>query len=242
MKALLPLFDRKYPMVDQGVVVGHAPVLTIAVDTGGSDRAGDQATEGAKYFYQAAQALGVHPSRVTLLKGGSNIKAQLMPAAQFADKKLKGGVRKNSVRLWMPNVHKIKNMIDARLRRAQPGPGYIHLPEDLSEDHIDEIVAEELVKGHWSKRRVRNETWDHLVYGEAAILKPPFAQSRSDMRWIPRGFAILWPNKSDYSDRLPIQVEVEPENDTPETPIQGPKRRLNKLTGRTRGSFLARKR
>lgn len=209
-KVLLPLFDRKFPMVDAGVVVGHAPVLSIAVDTGGSDKSGDQATEGAKYFFQAAKALGVHPNRITLLKGGSNIHArELMPPAQFADKKLKGGARRTSARLWLPNVHKIKNMIDARLRRETAGPGYIHLPENLSEEHVAEITAEELVDGKWVKRRARNETWDHLVYGEAAVLKPPFAQSRSDMRWIPKGFGIIWPNRSDYADQIPAEaVEI----------------------------------
>jgi phage terminase large subunit GpA-like protein len=192
-KVLLGLFDRKYPMVEHGQTVGHAPVLSVTVDTGGSDRKGDQAAEGAKYFWNAAAALGVHPNRVTLVKGASRATGKLMPPAEFADQKVKGGKRRNSARLWLPNVHKIKNMIDARLRREVPGPGYIHLPEDISEEHVAEITAEELVDGKWKAIRARNETWDHLVYNEAALLKPPFAQSRTDMRWIPRGYSIIWP-------------------------------------------------
>ncbi|MEA3390034.1 MAG: terminase gpA endonuclease subunit [Pseudomonadota bacterium] len=194
-KVLLPLFDRKYPMVDGGGgTVGHAPILSLTVDTGGSDRKGDQATAGARWFWNAARALGVHPSRITLVKGGSNRDGRkLMPPGEFADQKIKGGAKRNSARLWLPNVHKIKNIIDARLRRKSPGPGYIHLPEDLSEEHLDEITAEELKKGKWEKLRARNETLDILVYGEAAILKPPFAQSRSDMRWVPKDFRIIWP-------------------------------------------------
>lgn len=193
-KVLLPLFDRKYPMVDGGgQVLGHAPVLSVTVDTGGSDKEGDQATEGAKYFFAAARALGVQSNRITLVKGGSNPNGKLMPPGQFADQKVKGGAKRSSARLWIPNVHKIKNAIDARLRRTVPGPGYVHLPEDLDEEHLAELTAEELVKGKWTKRRRRNETWDHLVYAEAAILKPPFAQSQTHMRWIPRGFGIVWP-------------------------------------------------
>lgn len=220
-KVLLGLFDRKVPMVDMGVTVGHAPILSVAVDTGGSDRAGDQATEGAKFFWNAARALGVHPNRITLLKGGSNPKAtDLMPPAQFADQKLRGGRRRTSARLWRPNVHKLKNMIDARLRRETPGPGYIHLPGDLAEEHVEEITAEELVDGKWTKRRARNETWDHLVYAEASILKPPFAQSRTDMRWIPRGFAIHWPNKSDYAGQaMTVAEAITPPAPAPETPV-----------------------
>jgi len=241
-RVLLPLFDRKYPMVDAGVTVGHAPILSVAVDTGGSDRSGDQATEGAKYFFQAAKALGVKPQRVTLLKGGSKVNAALMPPAKFADQKLKGGPRRLSARLWLPNVHKIKNMIDARLRRDEPGPGYIHLPEDLAEEYVDEITAEEMVKGKWTKRRARNETLDHLVYAEAAILKPGFAQSASHMRWIPAGFGIIWPNKSEYADRIvepatPVAVVSKPapsSNVSDRTKPSGAKVRRNPFTSRRR--------
>lgn len=252
-KVLLGLFDRRWPMVEaDGTVVGHAPVLSVSVDTGGSDKSGDQATEGAKYFWQAARALGVKPNRITLLKGGSKPTAALMPVGQFADRKTKGSVKKTSARLWLPNVHKIKNMIDARLRRDRPGPGFIHLPGDLgSEAHrqyLDELTAEELVDGKWQKRRARNETWDLLVYGEAAILKPPFAQSRSDMRWVPNGFGIVWPAKPQHSASPPdaaplfdapptIQVAVKPSQPKPAAKPQ-----RSSLTGRRRGDWLRNRR
>ena len=244
-RVLLSLFDRKYPMVDDGVICGHAPVLSVTVDTGGSDKKGDQATEGAKYFWQAARALGIHPNRITLVKGASTTTSPLMPQAQFADQKVKGGARKSSARLWRPNVHKIKNMIDARLRREKPGPGYIHMPVCLADDDkkhwLDELTAEELTDGKWKARRARNETWDLLVYGEAGILKPPFAQSRSDMRWIPRGYAIIWPNKSDYADKLPPEqghesvFEQPVQSDAPAQPKQQarkPRRRTTRRDGK----------
>lgn len=226
-KALLPLFDRKYPLVegvvvdergeviDSGTVVGHAPVMGLAVDTGGSDKEGDQATEGAKFLFEAALALGVHERRITLLKGGSKHTAPLMPPGQFADQKIKGGARRRSARLWVPNVHKIKNMIDARLRREVPGPGFIHLPGDLSDAIIDEILAEEMVDGKWKKRRTRNETWDLLVYGEATMLRPGYAQSRSDMRWVWKGFGAQWPKAGAV---VPAAAPAEPETGLAERP------------------------
>lgn len=198
-KVLLPLFDRKFPLAATGAdgkPIGFAPVLSVTIDTGGSGRKGDQATEGAKYFYQAAVALGIHPSRITLVKGGSSITAKVMPAGQFADQRTRGGAKRRSARLWIPNVHKIKNIIDARLRRAKPGPGYVHFPEDFSDEHFDELTSEEMVDGKWKQIRARNETLDLLVYGEAALLKPPFAQSQNHMRWIPRGYSITWPKLS----------------------------------------------
>ncbi len=246
-RVLLPLFDRKYPLAetdDKGRPVGHAPVLSVTVDTGGSDKKGDQATAGAKWFWNAARAVGVHPSRITLVKGGSNPKGKLMPPGQFADQKVKGGAKRNSARLWLPNVHAIKNVIDARLRRTSPGPGYIHLPEDMSDEHIEELTAEELRKGKWEKLRPRNESWDHLVYGEAAILKPPFAQSRSDMRWVPKDFRIRWPERvrvpSAAKDIEQPPVPVVAEASTVSKPVPsrlngaGQRRRANPFTSRRR--------
>jgi phage terminase large subunit GpA-like protein len=209
---LLGLFDRLYPLAElgeDGKPIGHAPVLSLVVDTGGSDRKGDQATAGAKWFWNAARALGVHPTRITLVKGGSKPTGKLMPPGQFADQKAKGTAKRSSAKLWIPNVHVVKNMIDARLRRSAPGPGYIHLPEDLSDEHVEEITAEELKDGKWEKRRARNETWDILVYGEVALLRPPFAQSRTDMLWVPKGFRIIWPKQGVVV--LPRQAANDPD-------------------------------
>lgn len=252
-RVLLSLFDRRYPMMEGGRKIGEAPILSVTIDTGGSDKAGDQATEGAKFFWQEARAAGIKPNRITLVKGGSNINGQLMPTGQFADKKARGGARKSSARLWIPNVHKIKNMIDARLRRTVPGPGYIHLPEDLSEEHLDELTAEEMVKGKWAKRRTRNETWDLLVYAEAAILRPPFAQSRPHMRWVPRGFRIEWPAVAVATEEPDGEEQADQSAPpAPQTPAPVPralpapakparKRTRNTLTGQRRGDWLKRR-
>jgi phage terminase large subunit GpA-like protein len=230
-KALLPLFDRKYPFAEldeRGKPIGHAPVLSLVIDTGGSDRKGDQATAGAKWFWNAAVALGVHPSRITLVKGGSNPKGKLMPPGQFADQKVRGGAKRNSAKLWIPNVHAVKNMIDARLRRPAPGPGYIHLPGDLSDAHVEEIAAEELRDGKWVKIRARNETLDILVYGEVALLRPPFAQSRPDMAWVPKDFRVRWPKSERVAqtDRPDMQTEAaDVETAAVETTIEPEQRR-----------------
>ncbi|MFN3591593.1 MAG: terminase gpA endonuclease subunit [Thermaurantiacus sp.] len=252
-KALLPLFDRQIPLVegakvnvergeviDPGRIVGHAPVLGVAVDTGGSDKAGDQATEGAKFFFAAALALGVHERRITLLKGGSKATAPLMPPGQFADQKIKGGGRRRSARLWIPNVHKIKNIIDARLRRTQPGPGYIHLPGDLDLEYVEEIASEELVEGKWKKRRARNETWDHLVYGEAVMLRPGYAQSRVDMRWVWRGFAVSWPRQAASDEPATPTVETEKTKASPSVPKVAPQARRRKAPARRSRGWMGR--
>lgn len=238
-KVLLGLFDRLLPLAEtdsDGKPVGYARILSVVVDTGGSDRAGDQATEGAKWFWNAARALGVHPSRITLMKGGSNPNGALMPPGKFADQKLRAGAKRSSARLWIPNVNAIKNMIDARLRRTVPGPGYIHFPGDLPADatidgvdYFEEITSEELVKGRWKSIRRRNETWDNLVQGEVALLKPPFAQSRTDMRWVPKDYRVVWPKLS-TSAALPTEKAEKPKAHDPAPPKPEP---TTKRTGRT---------
>jgi phage terminase large subunit GpA-like protein len=165
-----------------------------------------------------ARAMGVHPSRITLIKGGNNPNGKLMPPAQFADQKLKGGPKRNSARLWMPNVHALKNILDARLRREKPGPGYVHLPGELELEHVEEITAEQLEKGKWKKIRARNETLDILIYAIASLLRPPFAGSRSDMKWVPKDFRVPDQAQSelpveDAKPRLKRKAEPKPSAD-----------------------------
>jgi phage terminase large subunit GpA-like protein len=224
-EALLPLWRKTWPMADGS---GESPPpLSVAIDTGGGGSKEDSWTNSVKSLWHKATGptsrggWGIERKRVTLIKGGNNPRLpQLMPMAKFADKKISGGAKRNSPDLWMPNVHRIKNIIDARLRKSKPGPGYIHLPgadrpgsrarhvsegePGIGEEYLDEITAEELKDGKWIKLRPRNETWDHLVYAYASILKPPFAQSRDHMRWVPAAY------------RVPDQrLALSPANDAP---------------------------
>lgn len=205
-RVLLSLFERRYPLADGS---GNSPPpLTVQLDVGGGGAKGEGATEFAKTFWELARTAGVHRSRITLTKGGNSVTADLMPRAKFAEQKRRGGAKRSSAELWMPNVHRIKGVIDARLRRTDPGPGFIHLPGGktggdelkpsqvegstgrLLDHHVDEITAEEVKKGRWEKVRPRNETWDLLVAAYASLLRPPFAQSRTHMRWVPAAYRV----------------------------------------------------
>jgi phage terminase large subunit GpA-like protein len=180
--ALLPLFSRDWPLADGSGRTVKA--LTVAIDARGGE------ADLVHGFWHMCQAAGIHPGRVTLLQGGNNPNADLISRARRADQKTRGGAKRNSPTKWTVNVHALKNILDARLRREKPGPGYIHFPEQLSEQHLDEITAEEKQKGKWVKIRPRNETLDLLVMSYAAILRPGFAQSRTNMRWVPPAFRV----------------------------------------------------
>jgi len=237
-RVLLPLFERRYPLADGSGM--SPPPLTVQLDVGGGGAKGEGATEFAKAFWEAARAIGVHKSRITLTKGSSRPTGEVMPRAKFAEQKRRGGAKRSSAELWLPNVHRIKGVIDARLRRTDPGPGYIHLPggktgggqlkpgQDegatgrLLDQHVDEITAEELKKGKWEKVRPRNETWDLLVAAYASILRPPFAQSRTHMRWVPPAYRVPDQAKpKPPTNGETINAAASPAAATSRTPVQG---------------------
>jgi len=71
-----------------------------------------------------------------------------------------------------------KAILYANLKKLQPGPGYLHFPNEpaFDEEYFAQLAAERLVtkvKGHrpfqeWVKTRPRNEALDCLVYAMAA--------------------------------------------------------------------------
>lgn len=93
-----------------------------------------------------------------------------------------------NARLYTLCVNTGKDTVASRLRRTSPGPGYIHLPETVDKEYVDQLTAErcfpKFVKGKgyrrvWSKIRDRNEAWDLEVYCLAAlkILGEPFIRT-----------------------------------------------------------------
>lgn len=156
------------------------PILSTAIDTGGEDGV----TENAYgFWHQVKKLVSHHRQRLTLIKGqprGELLRQNLIERTPRGAK-LKGGVD-----LFEPNVNRFKSILDHRLRREDPGPAAIHLPDDFSAEHRDEIVAEEKDgKGNWGKRqgKTRNETLDLLVYVQAALSR--FAQKKTDLSWLP---------------------------------------------------------
>jgi phage terminase large subunit GpA-like protein len=175
--------QRRYPMAQDPTIL--VPILTVAVDTGGE--AG--VSQNAANWYRACIRMGISRDRITLVKGSSKIQARPVMAA-WLDQKKKGGPEKRGVRLWTVDTHALKNVIDVRLRRTDPGPGAIHFPAGFEMIWLDELTAEQKIKGRWVKMRPRNETLDLMVYTDAALQRPPFAQTRADMGWVPADFRV----------------------------------------------------
>lgn len=81
-------------------------------------------------------------------------------------------------KLWPLGVDTIKDTIFARLHIADRGPGYIHLPNWVDDEYLEQLTAEKAVKRYkkgagtvreYIKIRERNEALDLEVYALAAL-------------------------------------------------------------------------
>ena len=166
---------RRYPLQrDPSLLM---KILCTGVDTGGSDDATDNA-----YAWWHDMVTGSRKERrspvpataIMLLKGGNKPNDRLLkPPTVDAKRQVKGAPE---CELWIPNVNRLKDMADYRLRRPSAGPAFIALPLEFGEPaharHVAELRAEEKVEGRWEKPEgVRNESWDLFVYSLAVMLR-----------------------------------------------------------------------
>lgn len=171
------VFWKRYRAAN-GVLV---PILTTAIDTGGVAGVSDNATK----FWYAARRAGVPDTAITLVKGSGNLNAKLL-SKTYLEQNRRGQPLKGGASLRVLNTNAWKDIIDARLRRETPGPGYMHLPADLPDDYLEELTSEEKQGRYWVKVRARNETFDLVYYAAAALAR--HAGERSDMRWVPQAY------------------------------------------------------
>jgi phage terminase large subunit GpA-like protein len=77
--------------------------------------------------------------------------------------------------LWVDSG---KESVYSRLRIGTPGPGYMHLPEWVDQEYVDQLTAEKAIRKYvkgrgavkeWIKLRERNEALDLEVYCLAAL-------------------------------------------------------------------------
>jgi phage terminase large subunit GpA-like protein len=108
--------------------------------------------------------------RVYAMKGSSTTGRPILPRRPSVN-------NRGRVRLFEIGTEAAKDVIYARLRMTVPGPQYMHLPEWVSEDYLEQVTAEKVVRhnvaGRWSRRYElargkRNEALDLEVLALAA--------------------------------------------------------------------------
>mgnify|MGYP003134719483 CR=1 FL=1 len=81
------------------------------------------------------------------------------------------------IRLFPIGVDTAKELVYSRLKIVDPGPGYMHFPEDRDDEYFRQLTAEKIVtkyqqgraKRAWIKTRQRNEALDVRVYSVGAF-------------------------------------------------------------------------
>lgn len=138
-------------------------------------------------------------------------------------KALVGKPSKNNIGkclLFPVGVDTAKDLLFARLKNPNPGPGYVHFHHDLDDEYFKQLTAEKVVtkyhkgfkKRVYIKTRPRNEALDCFVYAMAA-------------------FAILNVDINTLADRLDRQIQAEPEVEEK----QAPRRRQSFVPPPSRG-------
>jgi phage terminase large subunit GpA-like protein len=177
------VLSRSYPMA--GAPSLRMKILNTAVDTGGMDGATDNAFAWWHAMVKGDVGSGrppLPPTAITLFKGGNNPKGKLLPPPTVdAKRQIKGAPQ---AELYVPNVHRIKDIADVRLKRVEDGPGFIGFPNDVDPAYLAELKAESLQNGLWVREPHRaNETWDLYVISYTVVLR--FGGNDSSFAWVP---------------------------------------------------------
>jgi phage terminase large subunit GpA-like protein len=145
----------------------------LIVDSGGEDGV----SHNAYAWYRRLRREGLH-KRVMLYKGSNQKTAPIIKETLVGKINNKG---KADVPLHVCNPNLLADSVDSGLRRATPGPGFIHFPPPkhpklnpdgwLPQAFFDELKAEvRQPNGVWKQVRKRNETFDLCKMVRAGLL------------------------------------------------------------------------
>lgn len=135
----------------------------LVVDSGGEDGV----TASAYTWFRRVRKAGMAP-RVRLYKGASTKGAPVTKESLVGRRNTR---EKGDIPLLVCNPNLLSDVVDSGLKRATPGPGYIHFPPVrhpannpggwLPQAFFDELTAEvRQDNGVWRQIRKRNETFD----------------------------------------------------------------------------------
>jgi phage terminase large subunit GpA-like protein len=111
--------------------------------------------------------------RFFALKGQDRAGLPIKGKGTAVDVNYRGRLIQRGVQLWMVGVNTAKDWLYARLRHERVGPGYVHIPADVSADWCEQMTVESRVQARTARgiRMVwacppgkRNEAWDCGVY------------------------------------------------------------------------------
>jgi phage terminase large subunit GpA-like protein len=186
-----------------------------------------------------------HPGLVMALKGRETLEAsQPIAGPKWVDVTIGGRKIRNGVRLWTVGTSMLKLELYGHLQLEKPvdgedyPEGYVFLPAGTSDEDCKQLVSEQLVmvrKKSGPSRRMWNKTYERNERLDTAIYARAIAIAIGVDRWT----EAKWRQVSGL-----ISKRKQKPQPAEETPAAAPPTRTaragptNRLTGRTRGSFL----
>lgn len=162
------VLDRVFPLADDPDKV--MPIALMAVDSGGKEGV----TARAYDFWRWCRSKGLD-RRIRLFKGDALASDKTptvhltYPDSTRKDRRTKA---RGEIPLHLLNTLVLKDELDGNLKLEEAGPRYIHLPDWMTQEEIEELTAEVRKAKKWEKiqSKANNETWDLLVYARALTL------------------------------------------------------------------------
>ena len=199
-------------------------IKRVIVDSGGEDGV----THNAYSWFRRLRKIGM-ASRARLYKGASAKDAPVIKESMVGRRSTR---EKPDIPLLSCNPNLLSDIVDSGLKRATPGPGYIHFPAArhpttnpggwLPQSFFDELTSEVRGKnGVWSQIRKRNETFD-LCRMLAALMLDLGLDKVRDWNVVPAWLAPLDQNSEvvDAEDRRAMQANSPlPSNTPPEVRV-----------------------
>lgn len=136
-------------------------IFATAVDSGGHHA-------GAVYEFARRH----HARRVFAVKGRSGREKHIKDGAGQVDIDWRGRKYKRGIILWHVGTNLAKDLLHSRLAITRPGPGYIHLSNELSDEWFRQLAGEVRAtrdtaygaQSKWTPIRKRVEVLDCTVY------------------------------------------------------------------------------
>ena len=156
------VIEKTYPLADgSGRRMG---LKAVVCDSGGKEGVTANAYEFWRWLRDTHP--GDHHRRFQLLKGGSQKNApRAMITYPDSERKDRRAASRGEVPVLLINPDMIKDQLDGLLGRKTEFGGMIHFPNWLENSAFVELTVEtKTLKGWENLKKLRNESWDLLVY------------------------------------------------------------------------------
>lgn len=167
-------------------------IQALALDSGGHH------SDEVYAFAHRCRSIGVYA-----VKGVSHRERSIDQGSSNVEYRWNGRISRHGAKVWSVGTNLAKDRFQARLEVAVPGPGYVHLSQECSDEWFRQLASEMRAarrtatgnETRWVKVRTRNEVRDCLTYAT-------WLEERLDL-WHPRRVR-FWDN---------LEATVQPEAD-----------------------------